>query len=114
MGCGDITSAATRRGACPRAGAIPLDGVEVEAISAGPNKTTQSAFRVTHPTFGARVLTLCAHGAAERDTWIHALEVRGGRGPCLGRSMAAQKHLPRRSACLSAPPLMTPQVSRDV
>ena len=72
-------------------GAIPLDGVEVEAISAGPNKTTQSAFRVTHPTFGARVLTLCAHGAAERDTWIHALEVRGGRGHC--RSMADFTHL---------------------
>ena len=57
------------------AGALPLDGVEIEAVSAGPNKTTQSAFRIAHPSFGARTLTLCAQGPAERDKWMHALEV---------------------------------------
>lgn len=82
--CGHENALTCEKATLPRAGAIPLDGVDVEAISAGPNRVTQCAFRLTHPTFGARSLTLCAAGPLERDKWIHAIEVRrSGRGRVL-------------------------------
>lgn len=52
---------------------MPLDGVEIETVRAGPNKTLQSALRISHASFGTRSLLLCAHDDTERDRWVDAL-----------------------------------------
>lgn len=54
-------------------GVVPLDGVDIETVRAGPNAGMTSALRVTHPSFGTRSLLLCAGDDSERDRWVAAL-----------------------------------------
>ena len=54
-------------------GVVPLDGVEIEAVRAGPKPALTAAVRLTHPSFGSKAMLLCAKDDAERDRWITAL-----------------------------------------
>lgn len=52
---------------------MPLDGVDVETVRSGPTKAVQSGFRLSHASFGAKALLLCAGDDAERDKWVSAV-----------------------------------------
>jgi PH domain len=54
-------------------GVIPLDGVEVETVRAGPTKTMISGFRISHKSFGTKSLLLCCQNDTERDRWVAAV-----------------------------------------
>jgi hypothetical protein len=54
-------------------GVIPLDGVEVETVRAGPSKTMISGFRISHKSFGTKSLLLCCQNDTERDRWVAAV-----------------------------------------
>ncbi len=55
-------------------GVVPLDGVSIETVRAGPNKSLQSSIRISHASFGMKSVLLCAHDDAERDRWVSALQ----------------------------------------
>jgi hypothetical protein len=55
-------------------GCVPLDGVEIETVRAGPSKNMQAAIRIAHPSFGNKSFLICAHTDEERDKWLTALQ----------------------------------------
>lgn len=84
-------------------GVVSLDCVDVETLRTGPTKALQSAFRISHPSFGTRSMVLCARDDKERDAWVAALIdakkwcVRGLRG-------CSRPH-PLRGQCKGGAPL---------
>ena len=55
-------------------GCFVLDGVDVETTRTGPKATMTSGIRISHPSFGARSLVLCASDDTERNKWVAALQ----------------------------------------
>lgn len=55
-------------------GVVPLGGVEIETVRAGPKPALTSALRLSHPSFGAKSMLLCAADDSERDKWSTALQ----------------------------------------
>ena len=55
-------------------GVVPLGGIEIETVRAGPKAALTSALRLSHPSFGAKSLLLCAADDTERDKWFTALQ----------------------------------------
>lgn len=90
-------------------GIVPLDGVEVETVRAGPKQLSAltAAIRLTHPSFGTKAMLLCARDDAERERWVTALTAASyityGRAVAAAAELeAAKRELDEAAARLAA------------